>query len=52
MKEKCDYCKTSYEEIIESGFVGCDKCYHEIENLRYAIDKMYNGKTHRGRGVK
>lgn len=49
MKDKCNYCGTSYEDIVESGFVGCDKCYQEIEPLRHAIEKMYRGKTHTGR---
>lgn len=50
MKERCSYCGTSYNEVLESGFVGCDKCYQEIEPLRLAIENMYDKKTHRGRG--
>ena len=49
MKDQCAYCKTTYKEIRESGFVGCDKCYHEIEPLRNAIENMYGGKKHKGR---
>ena len=49
MKNRCRYCNTSYDEILESGFVGCDKCYQEIEPLRFAIQKMFNGKTHKKR---
>ena len=52
MKDKCDYCGTSYNDIIENGFVGCEKCYQEIDGLRIAIDKMYGGKKHKGRNVR
>ena len=51
MEEKCSFCNTTYKEILESGFVGCDKCYYEIEPLRNAIDKLYGGKTHKGRSL-
>lgn len=45
----CENCGTSYSEIVESGFVGCEKCYSNITNLQVAIDKMYDGRKHRGR---
>ena len=50
MRDRCKYCNTTFDEIIESGFVGCDKCYQEIEPLRVAIDKMFDGKRHKSRG--
>lgn len=52
MKDRCLYCGTTYDEIVENGFVGCDKCYSEIEPLKKAIDSMYKGKRHKGRGVR
>jgi len=42
----CPKCGTSVEEILETGFVGCEKCY-ELEKLRTAIDEMYGGKRHK-----
>lgn len=47
--EVCENCGTSYNEIVESGFVGCEKCYRNIRNLQVTIDRMYEGRKHRGR---
>ncbi len=49
MEDVCKYCGTSYEEVLDNGFVGCAKCYQEIKPLREAVSKMYEGKKHRGR---
>ncbi|MBO5022619.1 MAG: hypothetical protein J6C53_04020 [Clostridia bacterium] len=45
----CPYCNTTYNEILQTGFVGCSRCYQEIEELKIAIEKMYCGKTHKGK---
>ena len=45
----CPYCNTSYNEIMQTGFVGCSHCYQEIEELKNAIEKMYAGKKHKGK---
>ncbi len=45
--EKCSKCGTTSEEILETGFVGCEKCY-ELPEIREAILKLYGGKTHKG----
>ena len=45
----CPYCNTTYNEIMQTGFVGCSRCYEEIEQLKMAVEKMYSGKTHRGK---
>lgn len=47
----CPYCNTSYNEILQTGFVGCSRCYHEIEELKLALSKMYSGKKHKGKKV-
>lgn len=52
MREVCTHCGTSYSDILESGFVGCEHCYVEIEKLREAIGKMYDGKIHKGRNAR
>ncbi len=49
---KCPYCNTTYNEILQTGFVGCAHCYEEIEPLKEAVEKMYNGKKHKGKRVK
>ncbi len=48
---KCPYCNTSYNEILQTGFVGCSRCYEEIEELKLAVKSMYGGKTHKGKRV-
>ncbi len=48
---KCPYCNTSYNEILQTGFVGCSRCYEEIEELQIAVEKMYAGKSHKGKQV-
>ena len=45
----CSYCNTTYNEILQTGFVGCKHCYFEIEELRLAVNKMYGGKKHKGK---
>ena len=49
---KCPYCDTTYNEILQTGFVGCARCYQEIEPLKEAIKKMYPNKKHNGKVVK
>ncbi|MBP3431421.1 MAG: hypothetical protein J6K39_01015 [Clostridia bacterium] len=44
--EKCSKCGTSFEEILETGFVGCEKCY-EMQSMKKAVDKLFNGKKHK-----
>lgn len=46
---KCPYCNTSYNEILQTGFVGCSRCYQEIEELKNAVKKIYSDKKHRGK---
>lgn len=49
---KCPYCNTSYNEILQTGFVGCQHCYQEIEELKETLKKMYGDKKHKGKRVK
>lgn len=43
----CPKCKTSVKEILETGFVGCEKCY-ELPQVKAAVDKIFDGKKHKG----
>ena len=47
----CPYCNTSIEEIKETGFAGCAKCY-ELDAFRTLVKNMYGQKKHKGRGGK
>lgn len=48
----CPYCNTTYEEIVQTGFVGCSHCYQELEELKETLKKMYGDKKHKGKKVK
>ena len=44
--EVCPKCKTTAKEILETGFVGCEKCY-DLPSVKSAVDKMFDGKKHK-----
>lgn len=44
--EECSKCHTSVNEILETGFVGCEKCY-ELSAVRVAVEKLFDGKKHK-----
>ena len=46
---KCPYCNTSINEIKQTGFVGCARCYQEIDELKDLVHKLYGDKKHRGK---
>lgn len=47
---RCPYCHSSYGEILQTGFVGCQRCYEEIDGLKEALNELYGDKKHKGRG--
>lgn len=49
MEEKCEYCNTSFNEILDNGFAGCEHCYQQMPALRNLINSMFKGKKHNGR---
>lgn len=49
---KCPYCNTSYNEILQTGFVGCQRCYEEIDQLKEAVKNLYGDKKHKGRDAR
>ena len=46
---KCPYCNTSYSEIVQTGFVGCQRCYQEIDELKKTVHILYGEKKHKGK---
>ncbi len=48
----CPYCHTTYKEIMQTGFVGCEHCYEEISELKDALRELYGDKKHKGRKPK
>lgn len=50
--DKCSKCGTSYKEILQTGFVGCQNCYREIDDLKIQLAKLYADKKHRGKSLR
>ena len=46
MLNRCQKCNTSVQEIMETGFVGCEKCY-DLPEVKSAVEKMFKGKKHK-----
>ncbi len=46
---QCSKCGTSYKEIMQTGFVGCQNCYQEIDELKNQLAVLYAGKKHKGK---
>ena len=46
---KCPYCNTTFNEVLQTGFVGCSHCYTEIQPLKEKIVKMHEGKKYKGK---
>lgn len=46
--ERCPKCGTTAEEILSTGFVGCEKCY-ELPSIKSAVEKMFDGKKHKAK---
>ena len=44
--EVCPKCHTSVQEILDTGFVGCEKCY-EMPAIKRIVDRMFHGKKHK-----
>ena len=44
--EVCPKCHTSVQEILDTGFVGCEKCY-EMPAIKQIVDRMFRGKKHK-----
>lgn len=46
----CPVCKTTREEILESGYAGCDNCYSFFKNeLSHVIKKIHGNNYYTGR---
>ncbi len=50
--ERCSYCGSSFNDIINSGKVGCANCYSKFEDrLNPSIEKMHGRTKHVGKNV-
>ena len=50
-REVCPKCGTSFEEILETGFVGCEKCY-EMPQVKQAVNRLFGGKKHKAQVIR
>ena len=49
-RKVCDYCKTSLEEILETGKIGCAHCYETFsQDLARSIEKIHGKSVHTGK---
>ena len=47
---RCPFCGASFEDIAESGKVGCAECYHTFyDRLIPSIQRIHGNTTHRGK---
>ncbi|MFR5876988.1 MAG: UvrB/UvrC motif-containing protein, partial [Eubacterium sp.] len=50
--ERCTYCGSSFNDIINSGKVGCANCYDRFEDkLAPSIEKLHGRTKHVGKHV-
>lgn len=50
--ERCNYCGSSFNDIINSGKVGCAHCYDRFEDkLAPSIEKLHGRTRHVGKHV-
>lgn len=50
--ERCDSCGSSFNDIINSGRVGCGNCYSMFEDrLQPSIEKLHGKAKHVGKNV-
>ena len=50
--ERCTYCGSSFNDIINSGRVGCANCYDKFEDkLSPSIEKLHGRTKHVGKSV-
>lgn len=50
--DRCTYCGTSFNDIINSGKVGCANCYDKFEDkLSPSIEKLHGRTKHVGKNV-
>lgn len=46
----CPSCKTTFDSIKNTGFVGCDKCYDTFaDEIEAILGRIQPGTTHKGR---
>ena len=50
--ERCAYCGSSFNDIVNSGKVGCSHCYEKFEDkLTPSIEKLHGNSKHVGKYV-
>lgn len=50
--DRCTYCGTSLNDIVNSGRVGCAHCYDKFEDrLQPSIEKLHGNAKHIGKSI-
>ena len=51
-KEACPYCKTTSDDFLKTGLVGCEKCYtHLLQTIQPVILRMQGNAKHIGKKI-
>lgn len=50
--DHCEYCGSTFNDIVKNGRVGCANCYSKFEDrLQPSITKMHGNAKHIGKNV-
>lgn len=50
--DRCTYCGTTFNDIVNSGRVGCSHCYDKFEEkLEPSIEKLHGRAKHIGKNI-
>ncbi len=50
--DRCTYCGSSFNDVVNSGQVGCAHCYDKFEDMLYpSIEKLHGRARHIGKCV-
>ena len=50
--DRCTYCGTTFNDIVQSGRVGCAHCYDKFEKrLNPSIEKLHGKSKHNGKSI-
>ncbi len=50
--DRCTYCGSTFNDIVNSGRVGCDHCYEKFESrLEPSIERLHGRTKHIGKSV-
>ena len=50
--DRCSFCGSSFNDIVNSGKVGCANCYEKfVDQLQPSLDKIHGNAKHIGKNI-